>query len=441
MKNFSIGITWRILVLAVFICPIPFLINQKNWLLVFLLGSISISLLFNLFHYVNNINRKLARFFESVRYSDFAVKFRSDDKLGKSFQEVNQQLNGVLEAFRQARAEKEANLQYINTIVQHVNVGLLSFDSVGNIELINNAAYRLLGIYRLRNINELTKTQHTELYEILKELSSGGKTLYMASNEQQISINATNISLRGRMIKLVSLQNIQSELQQKELDAWQNLTKVLRHEIMNSVTPIVSLVGTMKTIVELDLADKPEIAETVSDLREALGTIEGRGKGIMNFVNAYREFTSIPKPILKEAKAKALVENVLSLVKPQLQERRIQLITQYYDDFELMIDTEQIEMVLINLIKNAIEAMDKKISPKLKIKLQLSDNQRTIEVSDNGSGIEPEAVEKIFIPFYTTKKTGSGIGLSLSRQIMQMHGGNLKVHSEVGKGSAFQMYF
>lgn len=441
MKNFSIGITWRILVLAAFICPIPFLINQKNWLLVFLLGSISISLLFNLFHYVNNVNRKLARFFESVRYSDFAVKFRSDDKLGKSFREVNQQLNGVLEAFRQARAEKEANLQYINTIVQHVNVGLLSFDSAGNIELINNAAYRLLGIYRLRNVNELNKTQHGELYEILQGLSSGGKALYTASNEQQISINATNVSLRGRMIKLVSLQNIQSELQQKELDAWQNLTKVLRHEIMNSVTPIVSLVGTMKSIVEMDLIDKPEISETVSDLREALNTIEGRGKGIMNFVNAYREFTSIPKPVLQETKAKALVENVLNLVKPQLQERKIQLITQYYDDFEVLADAQQIEMVLINLIKNAIESMDKKISPKLKVKIQLSDNQRLIEISDNGSGIEPEAVEKIFIPFYTTKKTGSGIGLSLSRQIMQMHGGNLKVHSEVGKGSSFQMYF
>ncbi|MFN3849382.1 MAG: sensor histidine kinase [Spirosomataceae bacterium] len=441
MKNFSIGITWRILVLAAFICPIPFLINQKNWLLVFLLGSISISLLFNLFHYVNNVNRKLARFFESVRYSDFAVKFRSDDKLGKSFREVNQQLNGVLEAFRQARAEKEANLQYINTIVQHVNVGLLSFDSAGNIELINNAAYRLLGIYRLRNVNELNKTQHGELYEILQGLSSGGKALYTASNEQQISINATNVSLRGRMIKLVSLQNIQSELQQKELDAWQNLTKVLRHEIMNSVTPIVSLVGTMKSIVEMDLIDKPEISETVSDLREALNTIEGRGKGIMNFVNAYREFTSIPKPVLQETKAKALVENVLNLVKPQLQERKIQLITQYYDDFEVLADAQQIEMVLINLIKNAIESMDKKISPKLKVKIQLSDNQRFIEISDNGSGIEPEAVEKIFIPFYTTKKTGSGIGLSLSRQIMQMHGGNLKVHSEVGKGSSFQMYF
>jgi two-component system, NtrC family, nitrogen regulation sensor histidine kinase NtrY len=441
MRHFSIGILWRIILLAILISPLYYLFLQKNWLLLFLLSVTAIFSIANLYYYVNNVNRKLASFFESVRYSDFAVKFRSDNTLGKSFQEVNLQLNSVLEAFRQARAEKEANLQYINTIVQHVSVGLLSFDSAGNIELINNAAYRLLGIYRLRNIAELNKTQHSDLYGILNELSSGGKALYEAKNEQQIAINATLVSLRGRMIKLVSLQNIQAELQQKELDAWQNLTKVLRHEIMNSVTPIVSLVGTMKSIVEMDLADKPEISETVSDLSEALNTIEGRGKGIMNFVNAYREFTSIPKPVIQEVRMRHLIENVLNLVKPQLQERKVQLITQFYDDFEVMADAEQIEMVLINLIKNGIEAMDKKLSPKLKIKTISIDNQSIIEIIDNGTGIEPEALEKIFIPFYTTKKTGSGIGLSLSRQIMQMHGGNLKVHSEVGKGTTFQLVF
>jgi two-component system, NtrC family, nitrogen regulation sensor histidine kinase NtrY len=441
MRHFSIGILWRIILLAIFISLIAYFYLSKNWLAIFLFALATVFSITNLYYYTNNINRKLASFFESVRYSDFAVKFRSDNTLGKSFQEVNLQLNSVLEAFRQARAEKEANLQYINTIVQHVSVGLLSFDSAGNIELINNAAYRLLGIYRLRNIAELGKSQHENLRQILTELPSGGKALYTATNEQQISINATLVSLRGRMIKLVSLQNIQAELQQKELDAWQNLTKVLRHEIMNSVTPIVSLVGTMKSIVELDLADKPEISETVGDLSEALNTIEGRGKGIMNFVNAYREFTSIPKPVMQEVRAKVLIENVLNLVKPQLQERKVQLITQYYDDFELMADREQIEMVLINLIKNAIEAMDKKLSPKLKIKTISADNQSIIEINDNGSGIEPEALEKIFIPFYTTKKTGSGIGLSLSRQIMQMHGGNLKAYSEVGKGTTFQLVF
>ncbi|GAB3502087.1 sensor histidine kinase [Emticicia fontis] len=396
---------------------------------------------FWIFTYTTSINRKLARFFESVRYSDFTVKFRSDNKLGKSFEEVNQQFNGVLEAFRQARAEKEANLHYINTIVQHVNVGLLSYDTSGNIELINNAAFRILNIYRLRNINELAKTNHSGLFDILNDISSGSKALYQTSNEKQISINAATVSLRGRVIKLISLQNIQSELQQKELEAWQNLTKVLRHEIMNSVTPIVSLASTMREIIELDLAEKDDIQETVADLKEALFTIENRSKGIMNFVNAYREFTSIPKPKFVDTNSKDLIAQVLNLVQPQLKEKQVVLKTDFKEDFELVADTEQIEMVLINIIKNAVESVENRLNPQIRIRTFELDEQRIIEIADNGSGIEPEALEKIFIPFYTTKKTGSGIGLSLSRQIMQMHGGNLKVSSKVGEGSKFLIIF
>lgn len=441
MRHFAIGIIWRVSILGIVLMGLVYFLLQNQWSAVGLF-SILVGLIFLwIFTYTTAINRKLARFFESVRYSDFTVKFRSDNKLGKSFEEVNQQFNGVLEAFRQARAEKEANLHYINTIVQHVNVGLLSYDSSGNIELINNAAFRILNIYRLRNINELAKTAHAELFEILKSIPSGNKALYQTSNEKQISINATTVSLRGRIIKLISLQNIQSELQQKELEAWQNLTKVLRHEIMNSVTPIVSLASTMREIIELDLSAKEEIQETVSDLKEALFTIENRSKGIMNFVNAYREFTSIPKPKFGETNSKDLIAQVLNLVQPQLREKEIMLKTDFKEDFELVADTEQVAMVLINIIKNAVESIENRLNPQIKIKTYERDEQKVIEIADNGSGIEPEALEKIFIPFYTTKKTGSGIGLSLSRQIMQMHGGNLKVSSKVGEGSRFLIIF
>jgi two-component system nitrogen regulation sensor histidine kinase NtrY len=441
MRHFAIGIIWRVGILSLVLMGLVYFFLKDQWSAVGLF-SILVAIIFVwIFTYTTSINRKLARFFESVRYSDFTVKFRSDNKLGKSFEEVNQQFNGVLEAFRQARAEKEANLHYINTIVQHVNVGLLSYDSSGNIELINNAAFRILNIYRLRNINELAKTAHVELYEILKNIASGSKALYQTSNEKQISINAASVSLRGRMIKLISLQNIQAELQQKELEAWQNLTKVLRHEIMNSVTPIVSLASTMREIIEIDLTDKEEIQETVSDLKEALFTIENRSKGIMNFVNAYREFTSIPKPTFEETNSKDLIAQVLNLVQPQLKEKQVTLKTDFKDDFELLADTEQIAMVLINIIKNAVESIENRLNPQIKIRTYERDEQKIIEIADNGSGIEPEALEKIFIPFYTTKKTGSGIGLSLSRQIMQMHGGNLKVSSKVGEGSRFLIIF
>ncbi|PLK46028.1 MULTISPECIES: PAS domain-containing sensor histidine kinase [Emticicia] len=441
MRHFAIGIILRISVLSVTLLAMVYYFLQNQWSAVGLFGILSALVFFWIFTYTTSINRKLARFFESVRYSDFAVKFRSDNKLGRSFEEVNQQFNGVLEAFRQARAEKEANLHYINTIVQHVNVGLLSYDSSGNIELINNAAFRILNIYRLRNISELSKTAHAELFDILNNISSGSKALYQTANEKQISINAATVSLRGRVIKLISLQNIQSELQQKELEAWQNLTKVLRHEIMNSVTPIVSLASTMREIIELDLSKEEGIQETVNDLKEALFTIENRSKGIMNFVNAYREFTSIPKPKFEETTSKELIAQVLNLVQPQLKEKQIELKTDFKESFDLMADTELIAMVLINIIKNAVEATESRLNPQVRIRTFEIDEQKIVEIGDNGSGIEPEALEKIFIPFYTTKKTGSGIGLSLSRQIMQMHGGNLKVFSKVGEGTRFQIIF
>lgn len=441
MRHFAIGIIWRVGILSIILMGLVYFFLQGQWSAVGLFSILVALIFFWIFTYTTSINRKLARFFESVRYSDFTVKFRSDNKLGKSFEEVNQQFNGVLEAFRQARAEKEANLHYINTIVQHVNVGLLSYDTSGNIELINNAAFRILNIYRLRNINELAKTSHAGLFDILNNISSGSKALYQTSNEKQISINAATVSLRGRVIKLISLQNIQAELQQKELEAWQNLTKVLRHEIMNSVTPIVSLASTMREIIEIDLTEKEEIQETVSDLKEALFTIENRSKGIMNFVNAYREFTSIPKPTFEETNSKDIIAQVLNLVQPQLKEKQVVLKTDFKEDFELMADTEQIEMVLINIIKNAVESVENRLNPQVRIRTYEADERKIIEIADNGSGIEPEALEKIFIPFYTTKKTGSGIGLSLSRQIMQMHGGNLKVSSKVGEGSKFLIIF
>ncbi|RRA99770.1 sensor histidine kinase [Larkinella rosea] len=393
----------------------------------------------NLHRYITSLNRKLTRFMESVRYSDFAVAFKADNELGPSFKELNQQFNEVLEAFRQARAEKEANLHYLNTIVQQISVGLISFDMAGNVEMSNQAALRLLGIYRLRNLSDL-QAVHAGLYDLLTTTPSSTPAVYQANSEQELSVRCATVSLRGRPVTVASIQNIRTELQQKELEAWQNLTKVLRHEIMNSVTPIVSLVGTMQQIVNTELAGAEE--ESVNDLREALTTIEHRGRGIMRFVDAYRNFTAIPQPRLAEISVENLIRNVLALVQTELQQRHIILQAPPVPSYLMIFaDAGQIEMVLINLIKNAMEILEGERKPKLKIEVKSQDNRLIIYVIDNGPGIEPEAIEKIFIPFYTTKKTGSGIGLSLSRQIMQLHNGQLKVTSTPGQGSTFSMIF
>lgn len=438
MNRFSLNILLRILLMIVTITAGCWLWWNSYELVVVLVIPLLLSQVFALYHYLNRVNRKLTLFLEAIRYEDFSIRFSADNKLGKSFSALNHQFNEVLEAFRQTRAEREANLKYIDTIIQHISIGVFSFDSDGKIELINPAAFRLMGIYRLRYLDEL-KNAHPQLSELLQELPAGHKTLYATQNGQQLSIHAASVRLQGRFVKLISLQNIHAELQQKELEAWQNLTKILRHEIMNSVTPIVSLIGTMQEIVEHDIPANSAQAEAVDDLKEALETIESRSKGIMNFVNAYRDYTTLPKPQFTNINLKQLINTVSNLLLPEMKTAGITYRAHVSpDNIIVLADTEQLQMVLINLIKNAMDALEHTDEPWITVKGSLGNGpQVIIEITDNGPGIEPEAMEKIFIPFFTTKKKGSGIGLSLSQQIIQMHGGQLKVSSPPDKGTTF----
>ncbi|GAB3704325.1 sensor histidine kinase [Spirosoma flavus] len=451
MNRFAIGIGWRIAGVIVLAGAITYgYVRETNGLVMFPLFILEIVLTANLYQYVTSLNRKLTRFLESVRYSDFAVAFRADSNLGPTFYELNDQFNEVLDAFRQARAEKEANLHYVNTIIQHVNVGLLTFDAAGQVELVNQTALRLLGIYRLRTLADL-KSTHAELATLLKAAAASPTPVsYQTGADGELSIRCTAVRLRGRLVTVVSMQNIRSELQQRELDAWQNLTKVLRHEIMNSITPIVSLAGTMRDIVETDLvpftSDEAQhpvpkyVNESVNDLRDALSTIEQRGTGVMQFVDAYRNFTTIPQPIFADVALEPLLRNVVQLAETNARKPTITC-TVSSPNLAIRADAGQIEMVLINLIKNAVESLDKGQTPVIDLLAEAAGPRVIIHVKDNGPGIEPEALEQIFIPFYTTKKTGSGIGLSLSRQIMQLHNGQLTAESTPGQGSTFSLAF
>lgn len=440
MNRFSINISLRVLLLTITLAAAIWLYMHEMTPLAILLSPLVLLQMYGVYYYLNRINRKLTLFLESIRYEDFSIRFSGDNKLGKSFSMLNHQFNEVLEAFRQTRAEKEANLKYIDTIIQHISIGVLSFDIEGKIELINPAAFRLMGIYRLRNIHEL-KTVHPGLAELLMELPSGNKTLYATTQEQQLSIHAATVRLQGRLIKLISIQNIHSELQKKELEAWQNLTKILRHEIMNSVTPIVSLIGTMQEIVDLDIAPGTENQEGITDLREALQTVESRSKGIMNFVNAYRDYTTLPQPQFTSVNIKSLVTSVSSLFQADMKLADISFQLEIdAENVEIHADISQLQMVLINLVKNAMDALEHTPHAAISMKVYLNNIQQVcIEITDNGPGIDTDAMNKIFIPFFTTKKKGSGIGLSLSQQIIQMHGGQLKVLSPGinGNGSTF----
>ncbi len=446
LNDFRSRVIFRIILLGLSLSLFMFMISRPNMMFAAILTGIIIILqLTEIFRFVSQTNRKLTRFLESVKYSDFISGFASDNKLGKSFKDLNIAFNEVLEAFRKARSEKEEHWQYLNTVVQQVRTGILSFDTEGRVQLINTNARKFIEVQALKNIHEL-KQINPKLYQTLINVQPGKGALHKGTNEIYLTIQATELRIRGNDVKLLTLQNIQPELQKQELEAWQNLTRVLRHEIMNSITPISSLTSTLKEILEHDLTQKEHHYELkqegAEDLKEGLNTIENRSKGLIKFIDAYREYTSLPNPKIKMVRLKDLIEKVAMLMRQEMKKYNINFKHECSTEYlTIQADEEMIEQVLINLLKNAAEAASNTRDPQIELVGKYHGSQIKIEVTDNGTGIIPEAMENIFVPFYTTKKSGSGIGLSLSRQIMQLHNGTLTVESEPSVKTVFTLRF
>jgi two-component system nitrogen regulation sensor histidine kinase NtrY len=445
-SDFRAKVIFRVILLGVTMGLFMYMITRPNMIFAAVLMGVVIGFQHvELFRFVSITNQKLTRFLESVKYSDFITGFTADNKLGKSFKELNTAFTEVLEAFRRARSEKEEQGQYLNIVVQQVRTGILSFDSTGNVQLINANAKKFMGINAIKNLSDLNIV-NPKLYQSILSAEPGKSELYKGSNELYLTIQATELRIRGTDVKLITLQNIQPELQQQELEAWQNLTRVLRHEIMNSITPISSLTSTLREILDHEMEKKGDVFELAEegadDLREGLATIENRSKGLIKFIDAYREYTSLPKPNMTQVRLNDLIMKVAQLMKNDLKKTNINF--EFGCDSEyitIQADQEMIEQVLINLLKNAKEALAETENPVLKLLGKFEDNTIKIEVIDNGPGIIREALDQIFVPFYTTKRTGSGIGLSLSRQIMQMHNGSITVESEPDVLTVFTLRF
>ncbi len=445
-KNFKIQVLIRVVALTlVLLVAVTFLTHPDKVISGIIFLGFAAFLVAELYRYISYTNRKLTRFLESVKYSDFLSGFSVDNQLGSSFKDLNIAFNDVMDAIRKARTEKAEHLSYLNTVVEHVSTGLLAYDVDGEVVLINEAAKRFLKKPELHNIDELIEKQ-SRLYKAIFDTHPGKNNLFGTSDQIQLTIHSTTLKLSDKTITLVALQNIQSELQKKELDAWQNLTKVLRHEIMNSITPIASLTSTLQVILNEDLIKKESQyileGETVEDINEGLETIESRSNGLIRFIDAYREYTSIPKPKFKTIAVEALIEHIASLMKAELKDQNIEYLSLVTPkELQIQGDDELLEMVLINLFKNGIQATGGSENRKLTVFGKKVGHMTYIEIIDNGQGIIPEAINKIFIPFYTTKKEGSGIGLSLSRQIMQLHHGSINVESEPSRFTKFTLGF
>jgi two-component system nitrogen regulation sensor histidine kinase NtrY len=448
-KHFRIQVIARVVFLFLTMVVFGYVVTETSLVATaVLLGALVIYQVWGLVGFVERTNRQLTRFLEAIRHQDFSQTFVTSG-LGRSFEGLASAFSQVTGDFRRARAEKEVHYRYLQTLVEHIGVGIISFRDDGDVELINHAAKRILGINYLRNINRLAELTPL-LPETLKSLDAGQRVLVKVSGDYdtlQLAVHAAKIRRGTEALTLVSIQNIGSELAEQEMVAWQTLIRVLTHEIMNSVTPIASLAGSIKDLVNNEIAS-PLIRsegtvnmEVIEDLSGALTTIEKRSQGLLQFVEAYRNLTKIPRPDYRIVVAGEMVSRLQRLLGEQISAENITLTTKVEPpDLELAIDPNLIEQVLINLVMNSFQALKGHHDGAITVHARIGRGGKTlIEVTDNGPGIDKGALEKVFIPFYTTKKNGTGIGLALARQIMLQHGGNITVRSTPHERTCFTL--
>jgi len=414
---------------------------HRPWLILPLLGILAFQVL-RLVHFMDQTNRNFVRFLEAINYSDFSQSF-TDRKLGRSFSELSKAFTQVVEKFQQARAEKEKSYRYLHSIVQYIHNGLISFDQAGNVDFINRAAKKMLQLRHLKSIDAL-KTKIPSLHRLMQQIRHGEKVLHefhVGPEIRQAAVSGYEFKVGEKNLKLISIQDVQNLLEDKELEAWQKLIRVLTHEIMNSLTPISSLSSTTRDLMTNISATEPDLEQQLEDISGALDTIHQRSRGLTDFVKAYRSLTLIPKPRYDILPVGDLFERVHNIMAVRLQSGHINLERRVDPGtLEISADASLMEQVLINLILNSIHSLEETKDPWIRLDSYLEEKGRVVlQVSDNGSGIDPKNHGKVFVPFYSTKHS-SGIGLSFCRQVMKLHNGQIKLTSPAAP-TTFALYF
>jgi two-component system nitrogen regulation sensor histidine kinase NtrY len=418
----------------------------KGWYLVELLVlPIIIYQFIDYYKFHKKAQTEIEQFVESVHYRDFSRYF--DVKQAPTeLQAFRSGFNEINSTFKVISKEKETQYLHLKTILEIVDTGILSYETQsGEILWMNESLKNLLQIPYLKTIHSLEKRNAT-LYEEIIKLKAGEQSVHSISknkNTFRILLSATIFQNDAKSYKLIAFQNINEALDESESQAWQKLLSVMTHEIMNSVAPISSLAETLKGRVQETVAHPENSKEALNDIEMGISTIKKRSEGLLRFTETYRSLSKITKANVSKFLLIELFEHVQQLMQPNLEKKNITLEIILRDPFlSLEADSALIEQVLINLLLNAIDAVKNSPNPKIVITGEVSlTGKVSISVSDNGSGIPQELLDKIFIPFFSTKKTGSGIGLSLCKQVMVLHKGSIHVQSIEGEGTVFVLGF
>lgn len=442
-KRYEWRLLLRVLILFITLTATSILAVKSNYLYLVITCPLLVYELIEMIRFQKKAQDEVSQFVESIHYRDFSRHFdvrRAPTELKplrKGFNEINS-------TFKLISRERETQYHYLQKILELVDTGIMSYDiETGETGWLNEAFKKIMSIPYLKTIHSLEKREEALYSEIIKLKPGESKVITISRNQQlvKILISASLLRSDDRVYKLVAFQNVSEALDETESKAWQKLLSVMTHEIMNSVAPISSLADTLKNRLQ-----SPDMVGAMNgqleDLELGIDTIKRRSEGLLKFTESYRNLNKITKLDLKKVLVRDMFENLSSLMSPTMEKKHIELEIVLRDPaLAIEADVNLLEQVLINLVVNAIEAVKDREEPRITLSAETANNRTIVKVADNGMGMPPELMDKIFIPFFSTRKTGSGIGLSLCKQIMLLHKGNIQVQSSEGVGSAFLLQF
>jgi two-component system, NtrC family, nitrogen regulation sensor histidine kinase NtrY len=447
-SRFAVLTGIRVTLLAATLAGLAWLIVNTEWYAgIAITAAVALLQFFALLYSVSVTNREIARFLNAIEFDDASQTF-SDRRLGGSFRELGPALNRVMDRLRQTRGEREEQAHLLRSLVEHVPVALLSVYEEGGVRPLNSAARRLFTsriVQRKEDLNYYGDAFAQNLLDLapgataLVKMDRGGAPLHLKAA-------ATQVIISGIPQRLISLQNIESELNAQELAAWQALIRVLTHEMMNSLTPVSSLSSTAHALVSEARTEVPEnapYAAKLADAQDALDAVARRSEGLLHFVQSYRRLTKNLVPRIEHFPIRRVFARLERLMGPDFADRGIAFSTALEPEtLEVSADAELLDQALINLIRNAIDVLKDQPERRIRLSAKLdADGNIAISVSDNGPGVPAENRERIFVPFYTTKRQGTGVGLSLTRQIALVHGASIDVGDTPGGGATFTLRF
>ena len=447
-KRYSLRLAMRVIVLGLAVAACLWLLLQPGLHSATIIAAAFVAIASaELWWFVGRTNREVARFLDAARYADYSQRFSLSD-LGSGFGELGETFSDILQRIFEQRDRHEIEIRRLRALIDHSPVPLMSIHGDGTLTLQNNAARRLFGAAHVSRLGDLVQFGKS-FHDAVAAAVPGNRELVSFTVEgvdYQLTLATTENMVAGESHRLVSLQDIQSELDTTQAEAWQDLVRVLTHEIMNSITPITSLAKTAVDVVD-DALQKSSADSAVhadlEDLRDAIGTVARRSDSLLQFVESYRQITRLAPPEKKRVALANLFEVVGRLAAAEWP-RAEEVLTMKVDPpgLDVYADRDLLEPVLLNMLRNAWQATADADAPRVMLRGSL--NRRgniMIEVVDNGPGIPEGIARKIFVPFFTTKEKGSGVGLALARQVMTAHGGFIRVANNADGGATFTLTF